>query len=177
MPTAIRRIVTGHNAQGRSIVSFEGDAPNFMDSAAWPGARVTELWVTEETPVDNTGDVDRGARPIRHDPTPGGTIFRVVEIPPEAQSSIDTAAAFSELGSQRVPTAEDSARHASMHATDSVDYLVVISGELWMLMEEGEVLLRPGDCIVQRGSKHAWSNRGEVPCVMAAVLVDARPAV
>ena len=173
----IRRIVTGHNAQGRSNITFAGDATNVLDSPAWPGSRVTELWVTEEIPVDNTGEADRGARPIRHDPGPGGTIFRVVEIPPESKTTIDTAAAFADIGSTRVPTAEDSARHPSMHATDSVDYLVVISGEMHMLMEEGEILLKAGDCIVQRGTKHAWVNRSSAPCVMAAILVDAHPAV
>ena len=173
----IRRIVTGHNAQGRSNITFAGEATNVLDSPAWPGSRVTELWVTEEIPVDNTGEADRGARPIRHDPGPGGTIFRVVEIPPESKTTIDTAAAFADIGSTRVPTAEDSARHPSMHATDSVDYLVVISGEMHMLMEEGEILLKAGDCIVQRGTKHAWVNRSSAPCVMAAILVDAHPAV
>ena len=173
----IRRIVTGHNAQGRSNITFAGDATNVLDSPAWPGSRVTELWVTEEIPVDNTGETDRGARPIRHDPGPGGTIFRVVEIPPESKTTIDTAAAFADIGSTRVPTAEDSARHPSMHATDSVDYLVVISGEMHMLMEEGEILLKAGDCIVQRGTKHAWVNRSNAPCVMAAILVDAHPAI
>lgn len=173
----IRRIVTGHDDNGRSIISLSGPAPNIMDSPAWPGSRLTELWVTEEIPVDNRGDADRGARPIRHDPVPGGSIFRVVEIPPEATSRIDTSAAFAELGSTKLPTAEDSARHPSMHATDSIDYLVVISGEMYMIMEEGEVLLQPGDCIVQRGTKHAWSNRGTEPCVMAAILIDAHPAV
>jgi mannose-6-phosphate isomerase-like protein (cupin superfamily) len=173
----IRRIVTGHNAQGKSNVTFAGNATNLLDSPAWPGSRVTELWVTEEMPVDNTGMVDRGARPIRHDPVPGGSIFRVVEIPPEASTKIDTEAAFADLGSTKVPTAEDSAKHPSMHATDSVDYLVVISGEMYMIMEEGEILLRAGDCIVQRGTKHAWSNRGSIPCVMAAILIDAKPAV
>jgi mannose-6-phosphate isomerase-like protein (cupin superfamily) len=173
----IRRIVTGHDANGRSNITFIGDATNFLDSPAWPGSRVTELWVTEEIPVDNKGLVDRGARPIRHDPVPGGTIFRVVEIPPESKSTIDTAAAFAALGSTKVPTAEDSAKHPSMHATDSVDYLVVISGEMHMLMEDGEVLLKAGDCIVQRGTKHAWINRSDAPCVMAAILVDAHPAV
>ena len=173
----IHRIVTGHNAQGRSNITFAGEATNVLDSPAWPGSRVTELWVTEEIPVDNTGETDRGARPIRHDPGPGGTIFRVVEIPPESKTTIDTAAAFADIGSTRVPTAEDSARHPSMHSTDSVDYLVVISGEMHMLMEEGEILLKAGDCIVQRGTKHAWVNRSNAPCVMAAILVDAHPAV
>jgi mannose-6-phosphate isomerase-like protein (cupin superfamily) len=174
---AIRRIVTGHDAQGRSNITFAGDAPNVLDSPAWPGSRVTELWVTEEVPVDNKGVVDRGQRTIRHDPGPGGTIFRVVEIPPESKTTIDVKAAFEALGSTNVPTAEDSAKHPSMHATHSVDYLVVISGEMHMLMEDGEILLKAGDCIVQRGTKHAWANRGDVPCVMAAILVDAHPAV
>lgn len=173
----IRRIVTGHNAQGKSNVTFAGLATNVLDSPAWPGSRVTELWVTEEMPVDNTGVVDRGARPIRHDPVPGGSIFRVVEIPPEADSKIDVEATFAALGSTKLPTAEDSAKHPSMHATDSVDYLVVISGEMYMIMEEGEILLRAGDCIVQRGTKHAWCNRGSVPCVMAAILIDAKSVV
>lgn len=177
MPQNIRRIVTGHDARGRSNITFEGDAPNYLESPAWPNSRVTEIWVTEEMPVDNTGVTDRGARPIRHDPSPGGTIFRVVEIPPEASSKIDTAKAFADLGSTNVPTAEDTARHPSMHATHSVDYLVVISGEMHMIMEDGEVLLKAGDCIVQRGTKHAWSNRGTEPCLLAAVLVDAHPAV
>ena len=177
MPSPIRRIVTGHDAQGRSNILFEGDAPNIMEMPAWPGARVTELWVTEEAPVDNDGLEDRGARPIRHDPTPRGTIFRVVEVPPEVEGGVqDTAAVFAQLGSTHVPDAEDRARHASMHVTDSIDYLVVISGEMHMLMEDGETLLRAGDCIVQRGTKHAWVNRSGKPCVLAAVLVDARPA-
>jgi mannose-6-phosphate isomerase-like protein (cupin superfamily) len=172
----IRRIVTGLDANGQSNLTFVGDAPNILDSAAWPGSRVSEIWVTEEMPVDNTGTVDRGARPIRHDPGPSGTIFRVVEVPPEANGKIDTEKAFAELGSTRVPTEEDSAKHPSMHATDSVDYLVVISGEMHMLMEDGaEVLLQAGDCIVQRGTKHAWVNRSNGPCVMAAILVDAKP--
>ncbi|MDE2074658.1 MAG: cupin domain-containing protein [Alphaproteobacteria bacterium] len=173
----IRRIVTGHNAQGKSNITFAGIATNVLDSAAWPGSRVTELWVTEEMPVDNAGVADRGARPIRHDPVPGGTIFRVVEIPPEGSTTLDTEAVFAALGSTKLPTAEDTAKHPSMHVTNSVDYLVVISGETYMIMEDGEILLRAGDCIVQRGTKHAWSNRGNVPCIMAAILVDAEPAV
>ncbi|UTP38207.1 cupin domain-containing protein [Phenylobacterium sp. LH3H17] len=177
MPRDIRRIVTGHDAQGRSNITFNGPALNLMESPGWPGSRLSELWVTEEMPVDNTGLVDRGARPIRHDPTPGGTIFRVVEIPPESQSKIDTAATFADLGSTHVPSAEDTAKHPTMHVTDSVDYLVVISGEMHMVMEDGEVLLQPGDCIVQRGTKHAWSNRGTEPCLLAAILVDAKPAL
>jgi mannose-6-phosphate isomerase-like protein (cupin superfamily) len=177
MSHPVRRFVTGLDGQNRSIVQIDDTASNILPIAGWPGAFITELWVTEESPVDNTGTRDRGARPIRHDPTPHGTIFRVVEIPPEMSGSapIDVAAAFASMGSHNRPTEQDARRHGSMHFTNSVDYIVVIAGEMAMLMDDGEVLLRPGDCVVQRGTKHAWVNRGDVPCVIAAVLVDARP--
>lgn len=171
----VRRIVTGIAPDGRSNITFDGKATNVLPIGGWDGAYISELWVTEEMPVDNSGDTDRGARPIRHDPTPGGTIFRTVEIPPERGSAIDVDAAFSSMGSHNRPSQADTEQHASMHFTNSVDYLIVISGEMTMLMEDGETVLRTGDCIVQRGTKHAWVNRGTVPCVIAAVLVDATP--
>ena len=177
MPKDIRRIVTGHAAKGLSNITFEGAATNYLESPGWPGSRITEIWVTEETPVDNTGVADRAARKIRHDPTPGGTIFRVVEVPPDSKNPrpADANKAFADLGSTHMPSASDHAKHPGMHVTDSVDYIVVISGEMYMIMEEGEVLLRQGDCIVQRGTKHAWSNRSGENCIIAVVLVDARP--
>ena len=120
---------------------------------------------------------DRSTRPMRHDPTPSGTIFRVVEIPPEsAGTKIDASATFGQLGSTHQPSAADSAKHPTMHKTDSIDYLVVISGSMHMLMEEGEVELHAGDCIVQRGTNHAWINRSGKPCLLAAVLIDAKAA-
>jgi len=172
----IRRVVTGHNAQGRAVILFNDHAPNATELKGWTGAGVTELWVTDENPADNSGNADRSLRPLRHDPLPGGSIFRVVEIPPEgADTKIDTNSAFTQLGSTHKPTAEDSARHPTMHKTDSIDYLVVISGEMDMVMEEGSVHLKAGDCIVQRGTNHAWVNRSGKPCLLAAVLIDAKP--
>jgi mannose-6-phosphate isomerase-like protein (cupin superfamily) len=173
----IRRFVTGHDSNGKAGVTINDHAPNATEIKGWPGLCVTELWVTNEMPVDNAGKADQGARPMRHDPTPNGTIFRVVEIPPESSSaSIDAKAAFEALGSANKPTAKDSSKHPSMHKTNSVDYLVVMSGEMWMVMEEGEVLLRAGDCIIQRGTNHAWINKSRRPCLLAAVLIDAKPA-
>ena len=177
MRQALRRIVTGHDTQGRSNISIDDAAPNVIEVKGWPGLFVTELWVTGEMPVDNMGKTDQGARPMRHDPTPGGTIFRIVEIPPEKSlAGIDAKAAFEHMGSHNKPRAEDSAKHPMMHKTNSVDYLVVVSGEMTMVMEDGETLLRQGDCIVQRGANHAWVNKGDKPCVLAAILVDAKPA-
>jgi len=173
----IRRFVTGHNAAGRATVTIDDHAPNATEIKGWPGLGVTELWVTDEMPVSNDGSKDRSLRPMRHDPTRSGTIFRVVEIPPEsAGTKIDPDAAFGQLGSTNKPSATDSARHPTMHKTNSIDYLVVISGSMHMLMEEGEVELHAGDCIVQRGTNHAWVNRSGKPCLLAAVLIDAKPA-
>jgi mannose-6-phosphate isomerase-like protein (cupin superfamily) len=172
-----RRIVTGHHPDGRSMITLVDSVPNATEIKGWPGLWVSEVWVTDEMPVNNMGKTDQGARPMRHDPTPNGTIFRLVEIPPESSANpIDTAAAFTHLGSTNKPSQEDSAKHASMHKTKSVDYLVVISGEMSMVMEDGEVTLRAGDCIVQRGTNHAWVNKSGKPCVLAAVLIDAQPA-
>ena len=148
----IRRVVTGHNAAGKAVILFDDHAPNATPLKGWPGAGVTEVWVTDEMPVSNDGSKDRSLRPMRPDPPPSGTIIRVVEIPPE------------------------SAKHPTMHKTDSIDYLVVISGSMHMLMEEGEVELHAGDCIVQRGTNHAWVNRSGKPCLLAAVLIDAKSA-
>jgi mannose-6-phosphate isomerase-like protein (cupin superfamily) len=177
MGQKIRRIVTGHDASGKSNILINDLAPNATEIKGWPGLVVTELWTTNEMPVSNTGNEDQGARPMRHDPTPSGSIFRVVEFPPESKTQgIDAKAAFEHLGSHNKPRDEDSAKHPSMHKTKSIDYLVVIAGEMWMVMEDGEVLLRAGDCIVQRGTNHAWVNKSDRPCLLAAILIDAQPA-
>ena len=172
----IKRIVTGLNADGKSTVTFEDHCTNIMAIPGTTGGFISELWVSDEMPIDNSGDNDRATRPIRHDPTEQGTIFRVVEIPPEKLTGgkMDTDLAFKAMGSHNKPTEEDKKQHPSMHFTDSIDYLVVISGEMHMLLEDGsETLLQSGDCIVQRGTKHAWINRSDAPCVMAAVLINA----
>ena len=96
-------------------------------------------------------------------------------IPPESGRAIGPKAAFAALGSHNRPSAADSDVHPTMHRTDSIDHLVVLSGEMGMVMEEGVVRLRPGDRIVQRGTNHAWRNTGPEPCRLAAVLIDAAP--
>lgn len=176
MPFTTNRYVTGHNKDGKSIVLFADRAKNVTGAPSWPGLFVTELWVTGEMPIDNAHSHDTSLRPMQHDPVPNGTIFRLVEIPPESQTTFNPEGIFSELGSENRPSAADSARHPTMHKTNSVDYLVVMSGAMTMLMEEGEAELKTGDCIVQRGTNHAWVNKGSVPCVIAAILVDAVPA-
>jgi mannose-6-phosphate isomerase-like protein (cupin superfamily) len=174
----IRRVVTGHSPDGTSIVLFDSPAKEVLEFPGWPGAGTTEVWATDESPANVESTEDR-ARPAQHDPTPNGTLFRVLEIPPSAGLEIDVGAVFESLGSKNRSDEISRSKHVTMHRTDSIDYLVIISGELVMIMGDGtEVLLRSGDCIVQQGTDHAWEIRGTEPCLMATVLIDAdRPAV
>jgi oxalate decarboxylase/phosphoglucose isomerase-like protein (cupin superfamily) len=174
MPYKVRRIVTGHNAAGQADVTFDGDAAQIRELPGWPGLFINELWVTEESPADTLGSADRALRPIRHDPAPNGTIFRVIEIPPEQGLQIDAAQTFSALGSANQPTAEHKAKHPGMHRTDSIDYVVVLGGEGAMVLDTVELKVRQGDCIVQRATSHAWVNQGSAPFIIAVVLIDAQ---
>jgi len=175
VPFSVRRIVTGHTADGLADVKFDGPPTNVRELPGWPGLYVNELWVTDESPAETTGDVDRALRPIRHDPAPGGTIFRVIEIPPEQGLRIDAEQTFAALRSGNLPSADHKARHPGMHRTDSIDYVVVLSGECQMVLDVAEVTVRQGDCIVQRATSHAWVNRSSAPCVIAVVLIDGKP--
>ena len=179
MPQTIRRVVTGHNAQGRSIFIMDGPAPVVF--SRWAGATaVTELWETGATPASNAGNDDpTSAQQQRLPPPKNGSKFRVVEYPPDSQR----VAAMRAAGSTHATTAKSegysrdvaNVRHPGFHKTDSIDYAIVLSGEIWALMDEGEVLLKAGDVLIQRGTSHAWSNRTEQPCCVAFVLIDANP--
>jgi mannose-6-phosphate isomerase-like protein (cupin superfamily) len=165
-----RRVVTGLRDDGRSTVIFDSDSPNILEIPVWPGLAMATLWTTAETPAGNSGEEDRALVPVGHDPPPLGSIFRIYQFPPDSARPPNCG---SLLGLQGA-TEEDWANiHPMMHATNSVDYLVILSGEMTMIMEDrSEVILRSGDCIVQRGTKHAWSNRASVPVVLIAVLID-----
>ena len=171
----IRRVVTGHNAQGKSVILGDGPSPHVLTLPGVPTFGLTNLWVTDTSPADNAGSADGAARPVALEPPVGGTIFRVVEFPPDGTlGAFDRRAAFESMsaGHAMDPSA---ARHPGMHKTASMDYAIVLSGEIWALMDEGETLLRAGDVLVQRGTNHAWSNRGSVPCLVAFILVSALP--
>jgi hypothetical protein len=136
---------------------------------------LTNLWVTDGSPARNEGHEDAAARPVVLEPPPGGTIFRVVEFPPDRTvGEFDRGAAFAAMGARHAMD-PDGARHPGMHRTATVDYAIVLSGEIWAIMDEGETLLRAGDCLVQRGTNHAWSNRGDAACLVAFILVSAAP--
>jgi hypothetical protein len=175
MLTSIRRVITGHNAQGKSVVVSDGPSPHVLTVPGVPTFGLTNLWVTDGSPADNTGSADAAARPVVLEPPAGGTIFRVVEFPPDQTlGGFDRRAAFASMGAGHAMDPSP-ARHPGMHKTATVDYAIVLRGEIWALMDEGETLLRAGDVLVQRGTNHAWSNRSTTPCLVAFILVSARP--
>ncbi|MGE0255321.1 MAG: cupin domain-containing protein [Alphaproteobacteria bacterium] len=176
MARPIRRVVTGTLPDGRSTAILDGVAPNVMvrRAAGWTS---TVLWHTDAMPARYAGD-DRSLGTFPVAPPPAGTIFRVVEFPPEAEKRAegDNAAVLAELGLDSHAGGGVAAAHRTLHKTDTVDYVIILSGEIDMLLDDGEVHLAAGDVLVQQGTLHGFVNRGREPCVVAAILVDARGA-
>lgn len=175
MDTRYRRVVTGHDARGRSVILMDGESPHSFVLEKAGGLQLTELWETTSSPADNSGGADAAAHERRIEPTGGGTVFRIIAYPPDSVrlKTLKPEEYFSSMGAQAADAAKR--RHPGMHKTDTVDYAIVLSGEIFAVMDEGEVLLRAGDCLIQRGTSHAWSNRTQEPCVIAFVLVAAKP--
>jgi mannose-6-phosphate isomerase-like protein (cupin superfamily) len=171
----VRRVLTGHDADGASTIIADGPAPNVKEMPSFPGLALTDLWETTSAPADNGGRADAAARPVRLEPPKNGTLFRIVEFPPDSSRPKDSdgAAGFKAIGAAH---AQD--RHSSdpmMHKTSTIDYIVVLKGEIYAVLEKGETLLKPGDVFIQRGTNHSWSVRGNEPCMVAVVLVNAKP--
>jgi quercetin dioxygenase-like cupin family protein len=146
MALQIRRVVTGHDASGRAVVKIDEVAKNLVSSR--PGATACVVWTTEGFPVDNTGGEDAGQRKTGTT-LDNGTVFRLLELAPGVTPR--------------------------NHRTDSIDYAVVMSGEVDMELDDTTVHLKAGDVLVQRGTIHNWVNRGSEPCVIAFVLIAAKP--
>lgn len=171
MPTPIRRIVTGHDRAGKAVVLEDGPAPN--QKARRVGRVIsTLLWATDETPADVSGHKDRADRGAGVAPPVMGSVFRVVEFPSVHEAgALDNAAMLAEMG---LEPGANAPRHAWMHRTRSVDYAIVLDGEIELILDETEVRLRAGDVVVQQATNHAWVNRGDQPCRIAFVLIDAQ---
>ena len=174
MTWRVRRVLTGHDAGGRSTFIADGEATNIKQSPAMPGLALTDLWETTGAPASNAGDKDAADRPVRLEPPKNGTILRLVEFPPDSQwRTSRSREAFAAIGAGH--TADKSSSDPMMHKTSTVDYIIVLKGEIYAIMETGEKLLRAGDVLVQRGTNHSWSVRGNEPCIVAVVLVSANP--
>jgi mannose-6-phosphate isomerase-like protein (cupin superfamily) len=172
MPQPVRRIVTENDGQGRSRVKFDGFAETTLGT-------LTELWVTDGTPASNTDGRDAAARPVLLEPPAKGTLFRFFEVEPESADAGLTkserekrvAEAFASIGASHARP--DTQRHPAMHRTKTVDYIVLLSGRITLLLDDAEVDMKPFDVVVQRGTNHAWVNRGTDTARLLAVLVDA----
>jgi quercetin dioxygenase-like cupin family protein len=146
MSLSIRRVVTGHDKNGRAVVSIDEPVKNVTQTR--PGAEAAVIWTSERFPVDNDGSADTSTRKVGTT-LENGTVFRVVSFGPGVAPR--------------------------NHRTDSIDYGTVISGEIDMELDGSSVHLKAGDVLVQRGTIHNWVNKGTAPCVIAFVLVAAKP--
>ena len=177
MPKPIRRVVTGHNAAGRSVFLMDGAAPHIYQRS--PGsAIVTELWETRSAPADNSGAAEVTDHPFKLAPPKHGSVLRIIDYPPDKErlAALAHERAAGDDGSGHISALDrGSPRHPGFHKTNSTDYAIVLSGEIYALMDEGEVKLTAGDVLIQRGTNHAWSNRTDQPATIAFVLIDADP--
>ena len=174
----IRRVVTGHDANGEAIVMSDDVAPVVFTAEKRPGYASTEIWRTLATPAPITAEMEDptpGAR--RQLPTSRGSVIRINTLAPESEAvrslSPDEAQnVFASLGNSTASTFAKNGRHPMMHRTETIDYAIVLSGEITMLLDDSEVVMKAGDVLVQCGTNHAWSNRGTVPCQIAFILLD-----
>jgi quercetin dioxygenase-like cupin family protein len=155
MKSIPRVIVTGEK-DGKSVITRDAQAASVSEH--FPGLIISDVWATGSTPARLNEElvVENTAFPV----TPkNGTYFRYVQVPPDK-----------DLGVEVVPGEP----HPLMHKTPTLDYIVILSGEMYLITEDGETLLQPGDIVIQRGTNHAWSNRSDKPCIQLAVLIDAQ---
>lgn len=174
---SIHRVVTGHNPQGQAVVSSSGPLPMVVEVAAVPGTVFHEVWSTFEAPAAISNGADPTTGSLTLPPPPGGTRIRFVDIPPDTEDFLAHGAermqeAFRQIGDVDASTVKHDSPHPLMHRTESVDYGVVIEGELTLVLDTSEVLLRQGSVVVQRGTNHAWANRSGRMCRMLFVLIS-----
>jgi mannose-6-phosphate isomerase-like protein (cupin superfamily) len=178
MQGKIRRVVTGHDTNGKAIVLEDGLAPAVRTNPLRPGHISVDLWKTSASPVIVKRDEpDPTGGPKQIHPPPHGTVLRISEIAPETEAirNLDPDKArevFKAMGNAGASTVGNNGRHPFMHRTQTIDYAVVLEGEITMLLDEQEVLLKTGDVVIQRGTNHAWSNRSDKPVRMLYVLID-----
>ena len=176
MSSLIRRVVTGKDATGKAIILMDGAASN-VRARKETGVTATFLWLTESAPADVSLTADPVVQASAVHPPTGGTVFRIVEFSPEKDVTADyetRLALTRQLGLSPEGPTRDRPRDPGMHRTRTLDYAIILTGEIDLLLDDSEVHLKAGDVVVQQATNHAWVNRGEVPCAIAFVLIDAK---
>ena len=176
MPMPIRRVVTGKDATGKAIVMIDSAAANVRERKE-TGVANTLLWVTDAMPAVVTQRIDAADRKIGVHPPPNGTVFRVVEFSPEKEVRADYKSRLrlmQEMGLAPEGPSREHPRDPGMHRTRTLDYAVIMSGEIDMVLDDSEVHLKAGDVVIQQGTNHAWVNRGGEPCQVAFILIDGK---
>jgi mannose-6-phosphate isomerase-like protein (cupin superfamily) len=167
----VRRIVTANDANGKSGVMIDDTAKNIITV-------LTELWITEPGPHNHMDGIDHAGRSTQLEPPTGGTLFRYFEIMPESETAHLTEAEKQQAahdwfaGMNGAHLRPDTTRHPAMHKSTTTDYIILLKGEITLVLDKEERTLKPLDCVVQRGTNHAWVNRGTEPALLMAVLVD-----
>lgn len=179
MADTIRRVVTGHDKNGKAIVLSDGPCTSVRSHPNRPGHKSTDVWKTTAMPVPiarEEADPTLGPR----DFTPvNGTKIRISEIPPEPEffktlTPEKVKEFFQDGGNSGASTFGQNQRHPFMHRTESLDYAVVLEGEITMLLDDQDIVLKAGDVVIQRGTNHAWSNRSGKPVKMLYILIDGK---
>ena len=169
----MRRIITGHDENGRSIISIDGPPARSIGEDV---GGLFEIWNTDGNDIISSDSSDRADEDIILSPPTGGTKFRYFQINPtpegipmEIMQEI-AADAFEKIGAghHRV----DTSKHPAMHKTETIDYIILLKGDVTLILDEDEVTLKPHDVVVQRGTNHAWVNNGDEPALLIAVLID-----
>ena len=169
----MRRIITGHNENGKSVISIEGPPARSIGEEA---GGLYEIWNTEGSGLDSSSLKDRADIDILLSPVKGGTKFRYFQINPIPEGIPDeaieaaTAEAFEKMGAAHHRV--DTSKNAAMHETDTIDYIILLKGDVTLILDEEEVKLKPHDVVVQRATNHAWVNNGSEPALLIAVLID-----
>ena len=168
----VRRVVTKLDDSGKAVAMFDAQVP--LKSLRSPNP-AGDIWVTQAYPADFSWTEDRGTTKVGLTPPKNGTVFRVVDFVPITDKiehlPVDT---MMKVAGADAPRKGLPPRHSMMHRTRTVDYAIIMSGEIDMLLDEGEVHLKAGDVVVQQATNHAWINRGTKPCRVAFILMDAQ---
>ena len=166
----VRRVVTALDANGRAVALADGAVP--LTSLRSPNP-AGEMWVTSQYPPDYSWNEDRAKTKVGLIPPANGTIFRIVDFPPMKADveKMDVNTMMKVVG-DHAPAKGAPVRHPMMHRTRSLDYAIIMSGEIDMLLNDGEVHLKAGDVVVQQATNHAWVNRGKEVCRIAFILMD-----